>query len=158
MVATSGGKSWPPLVPSSAAVSAQMSRFPRRDTAPEVAVRQLLHARGMRYRVHLPVPGIRRRTIDIAFTQGKIAIFVDGCYWHGCPEHGRLPHSNSAWWSEKLQRNRRRDVQTTAHLHSLGWQVLRAWEHEDPYDVTKLVEELVLRSTGRKPSADRNPR
>ena len=136
---------WPPLVPSSPIVSAQMSRFPRRDTAPEVALRRLLHAKGMRYRVNFPVPGLRRRTIDIAFTRAKIAVFVDGCYWHGCPAHGRLPHANSAWWSEKLRRNRHRDAQTTAHLNSIGWLVLRAWEHEDPHEVARHVEEALRR-------------
>ncbi len=134
---------WPPLVPSSAAVSAQMSRFPRRDTTPELALRRLLHARGMRYRVNLPVPGLLRRTIDVAFTRSKIAVFVDGCYWHGCPDHGRLPNSNREWWTEKLSRNRTRDLQTAQHLKGLGWEVMRFWEHQDPKELADMVDRAV---------------
>lgn len=143
---------WPPLVPSSAAVSVRMSRFPRRDTAPEVALRRLLHARGMRYRVNLPVPGLPRRTIDVAFTRPKIAVFVDGCYWHGCPHHGRLPRSNREWWTEKLRRNQARDVQTAAHLGHLGWDVVRFWEHQDPQEVADVVERRVRQAVARAPA------
>jgi DNA mismatch endonuclease, patch repair protein len=134
---------WPSLVPSSPAVSARMSRFPRRDTKPEVALRRHLHARGMRYRVNFPVPGLARRTIDIAFSRTKIAIFVDGCYWHGCPSHGRVPRSNREWWIEKLRRNQARDLQTAAHLRALGWKVIRFWEHQDSQEVADVVESEV---------------
>jgi DNA mismatch endonuclease (patch repair protein) len=137
---------WPELVPSSPEVSAQMSRFPRRDTVPEVAVRRLLHARGLRYRVNVPVPGLPRRTIDVAFTRLKIAVFIDGCYWHGCPDHGRMPRSNREWWTEKLRRNKARDIQTASHLEGLGWAVLRFWAHEDPLDVARDVEARARRS------------
>jgi len=118
-----------------------MSRFPRRDTRPEIATRQLLHAEGMRYRVSFPVPGNRRRTIDIAFPGRKLAVFVDGCFWHGCPQHGKIPESNHAWWSEKIRRNCQRDADTTAHLEQLGWQVLRAWEHLPPQQAAEMVLE-----------------
>jgi DNA mismatch endonuclease (patch repair protein) len=137
---------WPPLVPSSAAVSARMSSFPRRNTAPELALRRLLHARGLRYRVNLPVPGLSRRTIDVAFPRAKIAIFVDGCYWHGCPDHGRVPNSNREWWTEKLRRNQARDVATTEHLRATGWEVVRFWEHQPPEQVADLVEQAVRRT------------
>jgi DNA mismatch endonuclease (patch repair protein) len=131
---------WPPLIASSAAVSIRMRSFPRRDTVPEVALRSLLHARGMRYRVCFPVPEARRRTIDIAFTRAKVAVFVDGCYWHGCPAHHRIPRSNRDWWREKVRRNRVRDEQTTQHLVALGWQVLRFWEHQDVQAAADAVE------------------
>jgi len=97
----------------------------------------------MRYRVNLPVPGLLRRTIDVAFTRSKIAVFVDGCYWHGCPDHGRLPNSNREWWTEKLSRNRTRDLQTAQHLKGLGWEVMRFWEHQDPKELADMVDRAV---------------
>lgn len=107
-----------------------MSRQGRRDTGPEVALRRALHAQGRRFRVVYPVPGQRRRTIDIAFTRRKVAVFVDGCFWHGCPEHGVHPRSNSAWWRDKLAANQARDRDTDRLLDEQGWTVLRVWEHE----------------------------
>lgn len=136
----------PPLmVPSSAVVSAQMSRLPRRDTGPEVELRRLLHAQGLRYRVQLPVRDWRRRTIDVAFTRVKVAVFVDGCFWHGCPKHGMVPRSNQEWWTAKLEANRRRDAETTAHLEARGWRVLRFWSHQDVSDVAVAVMQAVRR-------------
>lgn len=113
----------------SAQVSTRMSVARRRDTAPEVALRRALFARGLRYRVAYPVPGQRRRTIDVAFTRAKVAVFVDGCFWHGCPEHGTKPRSNSGWWQEKLAANAARDADTDRVLDALGWTVVRIWEH-----------------------------
>ncbi|WP_332367388.1 very short patch repair endonuclease [Micromonospora sp. WMMC241] len=132
-----------PMVPSSPMVSAQMSRLPRRDTGPEIQLRRMLYAQGLRYRVQLPVPGWRRRTIDIAFTRVKVAVFVDGCFWHGCPEHGMVPRSNQAWWASKFEGNRRRDTETTAHLQSRGWRVLRFWSHENISDMVVAVTRAV---------------
>ncbi|MFP3714509.1 very short patch repair endonuclease [Puerhibacterium sp. TATVAM-FAB25] len=109
-----------------------MSTARRRDTAPELAIRRQLHARGLRYRVAYPVPGQRRRTIDIAFTRKRIAVFVDGCFWHGCPEHGTRPRANSDWWTRKLTANQVRDRDTDRVLSAMGWKVLRLWEHESP--------------------------
>src|SRR3954449_1480262 len=86
----------PPLDPS---VARRMSRQARRDTAPEVALRRELHRRGMRFRVDWPLPTMPRRRADIAFTRRHIAVFVDGCFWHACPEHGTAPNSNAAWWT-----------------------------------------------------------
>lgn len=120
-------------------VSARMSAFPRRDTLPELALRRLLHSSGYRYRVHYPVPSRRRRTVDIAFTRYRIAIFVDGCFWHGCPEHGTLPVSNREWWDRKIQVTRLRDVDTADSLGTAGWVVLRFWEHEAPEDMAARV-------------------
>jgi DNA mismatch endonuclease (patch repair protein) len=108
-----------------------MSTAKRRDTSAELALRRELHALGLRYRVAYPVPGQRRRTIDVAFTRAKVAVFVDGCFWHGCPEHGTKPRSNSEWWSTKLAANKARDRDTDRFLHGLGWAVVRVWEHQD---------------------------
>lgn len=134
-------------VPSSPSVSARMSRQGSRDTAPELAVRRLLHAAGLRYRVNVPVPGMPRRTMDIAFGKTKIAVFLDGCFWHGCPEHATQPKANAEWWRAKLDKNMARDRETTAHLESQGWTVLRFWEHESPSAVGQSITK-VRRGTG----------
>jgi DNA mismatch endonuclease (patch repair protein) len=116
-----------------------------RDTGPEMAVRRALHARGLRYRVDHPLPFDRRRRADIAFTRAKVAVFVDGCFWHGCPDHGSTPRTNSAFWSAKIGRNRSRDADTTERLESLGWSVLRFWEHEEPIRSAEVVALTVAR-------------
>ncbi|WP_258072203.1 very short patch repair endonuclease [Rathayibacter sp. AY1G1] len=104
----------------------------RKDTAPELAVRRRLHALGLRYRVDYgPVRGLRRRA-DIVFTRRRIAVFIDGCFWHSCPLHATHPKQNSQYWSPKLATNVERDRDTDARLRGEGWQVLRYWEHEDP--------------------------
>ncbi|MFJ1625316.1 very short patch repair endonuclease [Streptomyces sp. NPDC088190] len=137
--------------PSSPEVSARMSRQSSRDTKPEVAVRKLLHASGYRYRVNERVPGMTRRTIDIAFTRAKVAVLIDGCFWHGCPVHATQPKSNAEWWRAKLERNMARDRETNEHLAREGWTVLRFWEHEAPGGVAEQVAAAVDRSgTGRR--------
>lgn len=124
---------------SSEAVSRRMTNARRRDTAPEVALRREVHALGLRYRVGYPIPGQRRRTIDLAFTRRRVAVFVDGCFWHGCPEHGTSPRQNSAWWLQKFTANQTRDLDTNRILSELGWTVIRVWEHEDPKVAAALV-------------------
>lgn len=126
------------------ALSQQMSRLKRRDNTPELAVRRRLHAAGLRYRVAWPVPGQRRRTIDIAFTRLRLAVYIDGCFWHGCPQHLHVPKANRVWWVRKIETNRLRDADVTAQLESLGWTVLRFWEHEDPAEVSALIIARVL--------------
>ena len=111
-----------------------MSKQARADTAPEMALRRLLHARGKRYRVGWPVPGMPRRKVDIAFTRSRVAVNVHGCFWHGCPTHATWPAANAAWWLQKIEKNRARDAETRVHLEGLGWTVLEVWEHE-PADV-----------------------
>ena len=114
-----------------------------RDTAAEWSLRRLLHARGLRYRVDAVLPGLPRRRADILFPRQKLAVFVDGCFWHGCPEHKTAPKTNAAWWATKLARNVERDRETDAHLVELGWTVLRIWEHEDPERAADLVAAAV---------------
>ncbi|MCX4719635.1 very short patch repair endonuclease [Streptomyces virginiae] len=126
-------------VPSSPSVSARMSRQARRNTTPELAVRRLLHAAGLRYRLQVKVPGMPRRTIDIAFPGAKVAVFLDGCFWHGCPEHATQPKANAQWWREKLDKNMARDRETSELLAAAGWTVLRFWEHEAPEAVAARV-------------------
>ncbi len=133
------------MKPLSPAVSARMSRQVSKDTAAELAVRRLLHAQGLRYRVEYPVPGMARRRIDVAFTRAKVAVLIDGCFWHGCPEHATHPKSNAEWWRNKLDRNMARDRETTEHLTAEGWMVLRFWEHEAPEEVAVRVASAVQR-------------
>lgn len=124
---------------SSERVRRQMERQRRRDTEPELAIRRLLHAAGLRYRVNLaPLAGSRRRA-DLVFTAAMVAVFVDGCFWHRCPLHGTLPKANADWWLAKLDRNVERDRQTDLLLVARGWQVLRFWEHEDPVTVAATI-------------------
>lgn len=114
----------------------------RRDTKPEAALRSELWRRGLRYRVDVKVVG-RRRRVDIAFTRARVAVFVDGCFWHRCPEHGSLPKVNRSWWTEKLEANERRDRDTDTELIAAGWLVIRVWEHEDPIEAADRVEAAV---------------
>lgn len=107
-----------------------MQRTVRKDNDFERSVRSLLHARGLRYRVHHPLPGLRRMTCDIAFPGLKIAVFLDGCFWHGCEIHPPSVKKNADFWLEKIERNRARDARAGAHLVEIGWTVLRFWEHE----------------------------
>ncbi|MFI0718480.1 very short patch repair endonuclease [Streptomyces sp. NPDC021224] len=132
-------------VPSSPSVTSRMRHQARKDTAPELAVRKLLHRGGLRYRVNTPVPGMSRRTVDITFSRVKVAVFMDGCFWHGCPEHATEPKSNAAWWRAKLDRNMERDLETTEHLATQGWTVLRFWEHEAASDVAATITATVRR-------------
>lgn len=124
---------------SSSEMSRRMSAVRKRDNGPEMAVRRLLHSAGLRYRVAWPVPGQRRRTIDVAFTRARVAVYIDGCFWHGCPLHGTSPKANAAWWAEKIATNQARDADATAQLQELGWTVMRFWEHENPEDVRSCV-------------------
>ncbi len=120
-----------------------------RDTKPELRVRSLLHKRGMRYRVNQRPLSEVRRTADIVFRKVRIAVFIDGCFWHGCPDHFKQPGTNSEYWRDKVDGNRRRDRETDALLIKGGWQVLRFWEHEDPGDVARMVERLVRPISGQ---------
>jgi len=132
-------------VPPSSGVSLRMSRQPRRDTGPERALRRELHRLGLRFRVDRPLPGLPRRRADVLFSRARIAVFVDGCFWHACPVHGTTPRANGAWWTSKLARNVERDRATDNHLASLGWLVIRVWEHADMTDAARQIRDAWLR-------------
>lgn len=131
-------------------VSRRMSAQRSRDTEPELQLRRRLFAGGRRYRVGYPVPGMRRCTIDVAFPKRRVAVFVDGCFWHRCPEHGTMPKSNRDWWNDKLSRNAERDRQVTEALDAAGWSVVRVWEHE-PVDAALAKVEATLSSAASAP-------
>jgi DNA mismatch endonuclease (patch repair protein) len=126
-----------------------------RDTGPELAVRRLLHARGLRYRVNARPEKDLRRTADIVFRAARVAIFIDGCFWHGCLEHGTHPKSHATFWEAKITGNRARDAETTQLLKNRGWTVLRFWEHEAPEVVAKSIERVV-REDGVSPKPERS--
>ena len=114
-----------------------------RDTKPELALRSAVHALGLRYRVGLrPVPQVRR-TADIVFTRAKVAVFLDGCFWHGCPEHHRPAQKNSDFWIAKIEGNKARDADTDSRLREVGWRVIRIWEHEDPVAAASVIKNAV---------------
>ena len=118
--------------PSDSSVSAVMRANRSKDTRPEVRLRSALHRRGLRFRKsYLVQAGTTRVHVDIAFPLLKIAVFVDGCFWHRCPSHGVSPSVNKAYWPVKLQRNVERDARVNDGLMSAGWRVIRVWEHED---------------------------
>ncbi len=129
-----------------------MQAIRSRDTKPELEVRRLLHRLGLRYRVGIaPEPDLRRRA-DIVFTRARIAVFIDGCFWHGCPEHGRPTfHHNVDYWPAKIAANVVRDADTVDRLRQSGWLVLRFWEHENAADVAEKVFQAVARQ-GDSPS------
>ncbi len=115
---------------SSEGVRRSMSANRGRDTSPELALRSALHRRGLRFFKHRkPLPGVRCE-VDVAFPSARVAVFVDGCFWHGCPEHGTRPATNAEWWNAKLDANLRRDERNRALLSADGWRVVRIWEHE----------------------------
>jgi DNA mismatch endonuclease (patch repair protein) len=120
-----------------------MERQARRDTAPELALRRELWRRGLRYFVDRPVGPDRRRRADVVFPRAKVAVFVDGCFWHSCPEHGTVPRNNREWWIAKLEANVRRDQETDRRLSAEGWTVIRVWEHEDPTMAADATESAV---------------
>ncbi|PWW65646.1 T/G mismatch-specific endonuclease [Actinokineospora spheciospongiae] len=125
------------------AVRGRMSRQRSRDTGTEIALRKELHALGLRYRVHRrPVRAVRREA-DVVFGPVKVAVFVDGCFWHGCPEHLTWPKNNADFWRSKIETNRSRDRDTDRKLADDGWAVVRVWEHEDPLSAARRVRDLV---------------
>ncbi|MDV7242925.1 MULTISPECIES: very short patch repair endonuclease [Rhodococcus] len=125
------------------ATSARMRAQRRRDTAPELGLRRELHRRGVRYFVdRAPMKGIRRRA-DLVFPRRKVAVYVDGCFWHSCPKHATFPKNNAQWWADKLAGNVTRDRDTDARLIESGWTVVRIWEHEDPIEAADRVQEAL---------------
>ena len=127
------------IAPSSPEASKRLSRVRQRDTEAELAVRRALHRRGRRYRVNVKLIDRPRRVADIVFRPKKVAVFVDGCFWHGCPEHGTKSKSNVDYWKDKIAENKRRDQDTDRRLEQAGWKVVRVWEHEDPDKAAKRI-------------------
>lgn len=118
----------------------------RRDTAPEARVRTALWRRGLRFRKnHRPV-GHLKCEADVLFNRARVAVFIDGCFWHGCPVHGNLPKANNDYWSRKLTRNIERDRTNRAALEAAGWVVIQVWEHEDPQLAADRIAAHVTRS------------
>jgi DNA mismatch endonuclease (patch repair protein) len=134
-----------------------MAAQARTGTAPELALRRELHRRGLRFRVdyRFDLEGLRRRRADLAFTRRRIAVFVDGCFWHACPLHATSPKANGAWWSAKLAGNVARDRDTDERLEHAGWRVVRIWEHESVGDAADRVASAVEAWSGG--SGDRRP-
>jgi DNA mismatch endonuclease (patch repair protein) len=127
-----------------------MQSMPRANTRIELALRRELHRLGLRYRVHFrALPG----TPDIALTKARVAVFVDGCFWHRCPEHGTSPKNNSTWWAAKLAGNVERDRRKDVQLEELGWIPIHVWEHEDPVaaaaQIFKIWQERLVPSAGQ---------
>lgn len=141
---------------SSEGTRASMRANKSRDTKPELALRRAVHRRGMRYRVVARPIKELRRTADLVFTRAKVAVFVDGCFWHGCPVHHTVAVRNAGYWAAKVERNRTRDADTDERLREAGWEVVRIWEHEDPEEAASRVEAAVL--AARRAAAGGNGR
>ncbi|WP_062355832.1 very short patch repair endonuclease [Herbidospora yilanensis] len=118
-----------------------------RDTKPELALRRAVFAQGLRYRVsYRPLKAVRR-TADIVFTRAKVAVFMDGCFWHGCPDHHTVAVTNGGFWAAKVDGTRRRDRETDQLLNEAGWTVIRVWEHEDPLEAANRIAAVVKRGS-----------
>jgi DNA mismatch endonuclease, patch repair protein len=132
--------------PVSLATSRRMSRTAQRDNSGERALRSELHRRGLRFRLHRSMLANSRRTVDIAFSFSKVAVFVDGCFWHGCPEHGTWPKNNRAFWRAKIEQNVARDRDTDRRLNAAGWTVVRIWTHEPVRGAANRIETTIRRA------------
>lgn len=144
--------------PSSPQASRRMARVRQQGTDIEIRLRRALFRAGLRYRVSYVVSEQPRRVADIAFPRLKIAVFVDGCFWHGCPEHASWPKQNASYWRNKIETNRLRDADTNARLTEMGWTVLRFWEHGSPEEAAMAVGLLVARVKAETDKYPRRPR
>jgi DNA mismatch endonuclease, patch repair protein len=132
-------------IPSSEAALKRMQATKPRDTIPEKALRSALHKKGLRYRIDAkPIKDLNRRA-DIVFRSPKVAIFVDGCFWHGCPIHGTQAKANAGFWKNKIKQNQIRDEDTNKRLKKAGWRVVRVWEHENPEKAAKKINNIILK-------------
>lgn len=145
---------WSRVQPSSPEASRRLAKVRQQGTAAETAIRRELHRSGLRYRVAQAVMKSPRRVADIVFPRLKIAVFVDGCFWHGCPEHASWPKQNADFWRQKIETNRARDTDTDARLGRLGWKVIRVWEHESSDVAARRISDLVVetKASGSKAS------
>jgi DNA mismatch endonuclease, patch repair protein len=128
---------------SSAAALKRMRSTGRRDTVPEIALRRTLHRMGLRYRIdRKPLPYLGRRA-DLVFASAKVAVYVDGCFWHGCPLHATWPKKNAEFWRNKIETNRARDADTDRRLEECGWISVHVWEHEDSKAAAERVRSAI---------------
>jgi DNA mismatch endonuclease (patch repair protein) len=132
---------------SSPEARARMRSNKSRDTKPELALRSAVHALGLRYRVSGRPLAELRRTADLVFPRAKVAVFLDGCFWHGCPEHHTVATANGQFWADKVAGNRDRDRDTDGRLAQAGWVSVRIWEHEDPHVAAQRVADVVRART-----------
>ncbi len=133
---------------SSAGVRSSMQSNKGRDTQPELALRSAAHALGLRYRVSVRPLRELRRTADLVFTKARVAVFLDGCFWHGCPDHHTVAATNASFWAKKVESTRSRDRETDRRLADAGWTSIRVWEHEDPVEAAQRIQ-AVVRGRGR---------
>lgn len=137
------GRSFEYPVPLDEGTARRMRAVPQRDTAPELAIRSALHQMGLRFFVNrITVAGLRRRS-DLIFPSARVAVFIDGCFWHGCPVHVTWPRNNGAYWREKIERNRQRDTDTNRCLSEAGWLAVRVWTHEDIAEAAERIATVV---------------
>jgi DNA mismatch endonuclease (patch repair protein) len=139
------GASWA----SSPGVRRSMQSNRPSDTLPEVRVRSALHREGLRFRKNVrPVPALRC-TADVVFPRARVAVFIDGCFWHSCPIHRSMPRTNGEWWRAKLDATKERDRANTRELENAGWSVLRVWEHDEVPAVVALVKDRVATASSQ---------
>lgn len=134
--------------PSSLEASRRMKATRGTDNRMDLQIRSLLHRRGYRFFKQRRILKGSTRTADIVFPKARVAVFVDGCFWHGCREHGTWPKANADFWRDKIETNRLRDADTTKRLEEEGWEVLRIWEHEDPDEAVKEIIDILDRRGG----------
>lgn len=138
------------IQPSSPEASRRMAKVRQKGTGAEVELRRELYRSGLRYRIGYVVVQRPRRVADIAFPGLKIAVFVDGCFWHGCPEHASWPKQNAEFWRHKIETNRSRDADTDGRLETIGWRVVRVWEHESPVTAAEMISRLVAEAKAER--------
>lgn len=147
----------PRVQPSSPEVSRRMAKIRQKGTGAEIVLRRELYQRGLRYRVDFEVMKKPHRVADIVFPRLMIAIFVDGCFWHGCPEHATWPKQNAEFWRKKIETNRARDTDTNERLRNIGWTVLRFWEHEPPHEAADIVVQAVAMGRSKHNASSPGP-
>lgn len=143
------------VVPSSPESGRRLGRVRQRDTGAEIELRSALSALGLRYRLQVQLLSKPRRVADIVFRGPKVAVFVDGCFWHGCPLHGSWPKTNAAFWRAKIETNRARDADTDRRLRAIGWEVVRVWSHESAAEAADRIHEAIEPRASRH--SDRKP-
>lgn len=145
------------IEPPSAAVLQRMSNTPQRDNLTEMSVRSALHRAGFRFRLHQKIVPGTKRTVDIVLPRYRIAVFVNGCFWHGCPRHATWPKKNSEFWRQKIEANRARDADTDRRLRMNGWNVIRIWEHQEPGEAVTAVNATLGRDAPGRRTRSQNP-